>query len=62
LHTPAALQVAGGEQTFAVPGVQIPFWQLSFSVQAVLSALQAAPFGFGSTTHVFSAPQTAWWH
>jgi hypothetical protein len=32
-------------QVFSVPGTQMPFWQLSFSVQALLSALQPVSSG-----------------
>ena len=62
LHVPATLQVAPG-QVIAGPGLQVPLWQVSPTVQALLS-VQVTPFAAGmqvpvAVAHTEQVPQTA---
>ena len=62
LHVPATLQVAPG-QVIAGPAVHAPLWQVSPTVQALLS-VQVAPFAAGmhvpvAVAHTEQVPQTA---
>ena len=62
LHVPATLQVAPG-QVIAGPGLHAPLWQVSPTVQALLS-VQVVPFAAGmhvpvAIAHTEQVPQTA---
>jgi hypothetical protein len=52
----------GCGHSLGCPGVQTPAWQVSFTVQALLSALQPVSLGLFSTMQKPSGPHTAWWH
>jgi hypothetical protein len=62
-HVPATWHWDCGWQVTAVPGVQVPAWQVSVSVQA-LSSLQGVPSAFGGSEHcpVAGSHVPALWH
>ena len=62
-HTPATWHASLAVHTFAVPGVQVPAWQVSLIVQA-LPSLQLVPFAAAGFEHrpVTTLHVPATWH